>query len=119
MIPARLRFMKRIVRLALLALTFLSVSISASPPDPSITVPPLLDEAAQKKISSAAQLPESGDADISKVSRVRLAGTNKFGPNPHVEGFPPPTPIKQKKKHLSANMLKNSGMSGNEQRHSP
>jgi acetyl esterase/lipase len=100
--------MKTTIRLAFAALTFSSVSISASPPDPAITIPPLLDEAALKKLSDAAQLPPSGEADISKVSRVRLAGTRKSGPNPHVEGFPPPTPIKQKKKHENPVLEKNA-----------
>ena len=88
--------MKTNISLALLALTLFTASISASP-DPAITIPPDLDEATLKKISSAALLPPSGEADISKVSRVRLAGISKNGPNPYVEGFPPLTPIKQKK----------------------
>jgi pectinesterase len=100
--------MKRKISIALLALTLFTASISASTPDPAITTPPILDEATLKKISSAAQLPKSGEADISNVSRVRLAGTQKFGPNPHVEGFPQPTPIKQKKKHEMPVLEKNA-----------
>jgi pectinesterase len=100
--------MKTNISLALLALTLFTVSISASPPDPAITTPPVLDEATLKKMTSAALLPASGEADISKVSRVRLAGTKKFGPNPHIEGFPPPIPIKQKKKHEKPVLEKNA-----------
>ena len=101
--------MKTNLSLAFVALTFFSVSISASPPDPSIAIPPLLDEVAQKNLSSAARFRSKGESDVSKVSKVGLANLTKSGPNPHAKGFPQPAPVVQKKeKHVKPEMEKNA-----------
>jgi len=93
MISTRRRFMNTSLSLALGALLFLSVSISAAPPDPSIVIPPLLDEAAQEKMASAGRL-RQGPADVSKVSRVGLAKLAPNEPNRHVDSFPKPVAVK-------------------------
>lgn len=99
MISARLRFMKTSISIAFVALTFFRVSISASPPDPIIVIPPVLDEAAQKKMTSAGRL-RKGPSDVSKVSRVGLAKLTPNDPNRHIHSFPKPVAVKSEGKSV-------------------
>ena len=100
--------MKTNLSVAFVILTFFSLSISASPPDPIITIPPILDEVAQNKMSDVARLRPKGGADVSTVSRVGLAKLTTSGANPHVKGFPQPVPVVQKKKKNEKAKLKSN-----------